>query len=131
MKILTSIFNKSVEEKPLIYPFGSDECSKFLRDNYKDSIDETLILKEEFYEKLVEYDSIIKSIKMLEANKKEIEHLMQNEMKNYENAFCKDRKITWKKVVKNSVDTKKLKLENEDLVNKYMKTTTSRIFKIK
>ena len=51
-------------------------------------------------------------------------------MKEYETAFCKERKITWKTINKNSLDSKKLKLDNPDLANKYLKTNKVRVFKV-
>ena len=51
-------------------------------------------------------------------------------MKEYETAFCKERKITWKTISKNSLDSKKLKLDNPDLANKYLKTNKVRVFKV-
>lgn len=52
------------------------------------------------------------------------------QMKEYEVAYLGDRKITWKKQVRNTVDTKRLKKEHPEIVEKYMKTTTSRVFRI-
>lgn len=52
-------------------------------------------------------------------------------MKEYETAFCKDRKITWKKVIKNSIDTKKLKIDYPEIIKNYTKTSTSRTFRMK
>ena len=52
------------------------------------------------------------------------------QMKEYEVSYLGDRKITWKKQVRNTVDTKRLKKEHPEIVEKYMKTTTSRVFRI-
>ena len=51
-------------------------------------------------------------------------------MKNYEIAYVGDRKITWKKQERNSIDTTRLKKEHPEIVAGYMKTTTSRVLKI-
>ena len=131
MRKLTDIINKVKDKKETNLPYGSDECGKFLKSTYKNSVNETVFLNEELYEKFVEYDEIVDSIGKLEIKKKMIEHMLQSEMKFNEMAFCKERKVTWKSVVKNTVDTKKLKAEYPELVEGYMKSSTSRMFKIK
>ena len=128
MGMLKNFFNKSINENT--YPFGTKECGKFLKEAYKKSVDETLILKEEIYATLEQYDEIVDNISRLEFKKTYIEHFLQNEMKEYETAFCKERKITWKTISKSSLDSKKLKLDNPDLANKYLKTNKVRVFKV-
>ena len=130
MKILTDIINKN-KSREMVYPFGSDECDKYLKERYKNSKEENVLINENLYEKLQEYDDIISNINKLESRKKVIEHIMKHEMKEYETAFCIDRKITWKKVTKNSIDTKKLKTDYPNIVKEYMKVSSSRVFKIK
>lgn len=130
MKRISSIFKaKGINENTL--PFGSDECGKFLRDTYKDSVDEVTIMNDDIYKNLTEYDDIISDISKLETRKKYIEHLLQSEMKEYEIGFCRERKITWKSVSKSSVDTKSLKKDYPDIIKDYVKTSKSRVFKVK
>lgn len=131
MKRFVDIFksnNKDLNNCQL--PFGSDDCGKFLRQTYKNSINETIILDESLYEYIEEYDEILSSISKLESQKKVIEHKIQSNLREYEIGFCKERKITWKSVTKTSVDTKKLREELPEIVDKYLKTTTSRVFRI-
>lgn len=131
MKRFVDIFksNKEVEEN-FNLPFGSEDCGKFLRKTYKNSINETTILDESLYESIKEYDEINREISSLESRKKIIEHKLQSELKEYEIGFCKERKVTWKSVTKTSVDTKRLREELPEVVNSYLKTTTSRVFRI-
>lgn len=131
MKMFTNIINKNKDAKELNFPFGSRECGNFLKENYKESIDDTILLSEDLYSNLLEYDEIIDNLSKLEGKKKVIEHKLQNEMKEYENAFCIDRKITWKKVTKNNIDSKKLKEDYPDIVSNYIKVSSNRVFKIK
>ena len=111
-------------------PFGSDECGKFLRSTYKYSIDEVTILPDNMYEHLEEFDYLVSEINKLETMKKSIEHRLQNEMKNSDTGFCKDRKITWKTVEKTSLDSKKIKAEMPEIYDQYAKTTRSRVFRV-
>lgn len=131
MKLFTNIISKNKRQEIEKYPYGSDEFGKYLKEAYTDSVDEITTLEEDLYEKIQDYDEIVYIMSELEKKKKVIEHMFKDEIKNYETAFCKDRKITWKKVIKNTVDTKKLKEDYPDIVNSYIKSTTSRVFKIK
>ena len=131
MKRFVDIFKSDKEgSNNSSLPFGSDDCGKFLRSTYKNSISETTILDESLYESIKEYDKISSEISSLESRKKVIEHRLQSELKEYEIGFCKERKITWKNVTKTSVDTKRLKQELPEVVNDYLKTTTIRVFRI-
>ena len=131
MKRFVDIFKSDKEgSNNSSLPFGSEDCGKFLRSTYKNSINETTILDESLYESIKEYDKISSEISSLESRKKVIEHRLQSELKEYEIGFCKERKITWKSVTKTSVDTKRLKQELPEVINDYLKTTTSRVFRI-
>ena len=103
---------------------------KFLRKTYANSINETVILDESLYECIEAYDEIVSSISKLESRKKVIEHKLQSNLKEYEIGFCKERKITWKSVTKTSVDTKKLREDIPEVIDGYLKTSTSRVFRI-
>ncbi|MDB8791570.1 hypothetical protein PN398_12625 [Romboutsia sp. 1001216sp1] len=129
MRKITDFIKK--KEKEVNLPFGSDECGKFLKETYKDTLNEVVVLDDGLYEKIEHYNSIVDNINKLEKEKKTIEHIIQSEMREYETAFCKDRKITWKKVIKNSIDTKKLKIDYPEIIKNYTKTSTSRTFRMK
>ena len=76
------------------------------------------------------YDEVVKLYKNLEKDKKTIEQYIKLQMKEYEIAYSGERKITWKTQERNTIDTTKLKQEHPEIVAQYMKTTTSRVFKI-
>ena len=59
------------------------------------------------------------------------EHRIMSLMKENEIAYVISRKITWKKSVRISLDTKSLKEEEPEIYNKYSKISSSRMFKIK
>ena len=79
---------------------------------------------------LERYDEVVKIYKDFEKEKKAIEQYLKLQMQNYEIAYVGDRKITWKKQERNSIDTTRLKKEHPEIVAGYMKTTTSRVLKI-
>jgi len=110
--------------------FGSEECGKFLRKVYADSVDDFVILDDSMYEYIEEYDYLVSEINKLEVMKKAIEHRLQSEMKECGIGFCKERKFTWKSVEKNSLDSKKLKIDLPEVYDKYVKKSRSRVFRM-
>ena len=67
----------------------------------------------------------------VKAEKEVIEQTIMALMKENETAYVKDRKVTWKKSVRVSIDAKRLKEEEPQIYEKYSKVVSSRIFKIK
>lgn len=129
MEIEAMFWDKCVLGDNIPVADGSLDYSKVLQEFYKDSKDEELILFEE-ESVLNRYDEIVELYKDLDLEKKKIEQYLQEQMKEYEIAFIGDRRITWKKQERNSIDTKRLKAELPEVAEKYMKTTTSRVFRI-
>ena len=82
-------------------------------------------------EKLLDrYDEITAIYKEIEVERKKIEQYIQVQMKEYEVGFIGDRRITWKKQSRNTIDTKKLKKEYPEIAAECMKTTTYRVFRL-
>lgn len=110
-------------------PDGSEDYSRFLKNKYKNPKNESIILfmKEE---KINRYDEVLKLIKELDLEKKYIEQVIQNEMGDYEVAFVGDRKITWKNQSRSSFDSKRFRAEFPEIASEYVKTTTSRVFRM-
>ena len=129
MKLEEMFWNNCILGDKLPMPDGSNDYSKTLDILYKDSKEEELILFEA--ESILErYDEVVKLYKDFEKEKKAIEQYLKLQMQNYEIAYVGDRKITWKKQVRNTIDTTRLKKEHPEIVAGYMKTTTSRVLKI-
>lgn len=129
MKLEKMFWEKCVLGDNIPIPDGSDDYSKVLKNLYKESKEEEIILFEkENY--LNRYDDVVGLIKELDSEKKAIEQYIQSQMKEYEIAYIGNRKISWKKQSKNILDSKRFKKEHPDLAKKYMKTTTSRVFRI-
>ncbi len=129
MELEKMFWNKCVLGGELPMPDGSDDYSKVLQKFYKRSKNEEVVLFEEA-SLMSRYDEIVELLKEVDKEKKTIEQYIQSQMKEYEIAFIGDRKITWKAQNRSSLDTKKLKKEHPELAEKYMKTTTSRVFRI-
>ena len=112
-------------------PVGSDDYANMLKKKYSDTISEIVILSDELYDSITRRDKIMDSIAKLKAEKEVIEQTIMALMKENEIAYVKDRKITWKKSVRVSIDAKRLKEEEPQIYEKYSKVVSSRIFKIK
>ena len=129
MELEAMFWDKCVLGNNIPAPDGSMDYSKVLQEYYKDSKDEELILFEE-ESVLNRYDEVVELYRDLELEKKKIEQHLQNQMQEYEVAFIGDRRISWKQQERKSIDTKRLKSELPEIADKYMKTTTSRVFRI-
>ena len=129
MKLEEMFWNNCILGDDFPMPDGSSDYSKTLDILYKNSKQEELILFEA--ESILErYDEVVKIYKDFEKEKKAIEQYLKLQMQNYEIAYVGDRKITWKKQERNTIDTTRLKKEHPEIVAKFMKTTTSRVLKI-
>lgn len=127
---MKKVLRKNKENK-IVVPMGSAEYGKLIREAYMDTVDEAVILSDDLEDSLSRYDEISSSISKLKSEKDMIEHSIMSLMKENEIAYVKSRKITWKKSVRISLDTKSLKEEEPEIYNKYSKISSSRMFKIK
>lgn len=127
---MKKVFKKNKENK-IEVPMGSAEYGKLIRETYMDTVDEAVILSDDLAESLSRYDEIVRSISKLKSEKDIIEHSIMSLMKENEIAYVKNRKITWKKSERTSLDTKSLKEEEPEIYKRYSKVSSSRMFKIK
>lgn len=110
-------------------PDGSDDCSEMIKKKYNISIPESLELASSYLDKLKRRDELEEFIKGMDKEKKQIDQEIQLQMKEFERAIVGDRVVTWKSQNRTGVDTSKLK--EDGLYEKYSKTSTSRVFKVK
>ena len=129
MKLEEMFWNNCILGDELPMPDGSNDYSKTLDNLYKDSKSEVLILFEA-EEILSRYDEVVRLYKDFEKEKKAIEQYLKLQMNEYEIAYVGDRKITWKTQERKTIDTTRLKKEHPEIVEKFTKTTTSRVLKI-
>ena len=127
---MKKVFGKNKGNK-IGAPVGSAEYGKLIREAYMDTVSEAVVLSDDLHDSLSRYDEIASSISKLKSEKDIIEHSIMTLMKENEIAYVKNRKITWKKSVRTSLDTKSLKEEEPEIYKKYSKISSSRMFKIK
>ena len=132
MQIERDFWENNIEKDVVPMPDGSDAYSEYLKKKYDKSNGQVieLHLLENGVNKLNRYDEIVADIKVLESEKKLIEQEIQFHMEEFEVAKIGDRKVTWKSSSRNTIDSKKLKAEIPDIAQQYMKTSTSRIFRV-
>ena len=129
MNLERAFWDKCVLGDNLPMPDGTNDYSKVLQELYKDSKSEELILFEK-EDIMGRYDELCEVLKECDKEKKTIEQYLQMQMKDYEIAYLGDRKISWKKQSRSSLDTKKLKEDYPEIVEGYIKTTNTRVFKV-
>lgn len=132
MQIEKDFWENNIEKDVVPMPDGSDAYSEYLKKKYDKSNGQVieLHLLENGVNKLNRYDEIVADIKVLESEKKLIEQEIQLHMEEFEVAKIGDRKVTWKTSSRNTIDSKKLKAEMPDIAQQYMKTSTSRTFRV-
>ena len=132
MQIEKDFWENNIEKDVVPMPDGSDAYSEYLKKKYDKSNGQVieLHLLENGVNKLNRYDEIVTDIKALESEKKLIEQEIQLYMEEFEVAKIGDRKVTWKSSSRNTIDSKKLKAEMPDIAQQYMKTSTSRTFRV-
>ena len=132
MQIEKDFWENNIEKDVVPMPDGSDAYSEYLKKKYDKSNGQVieLHLLENGVDKLNRYDEIVTDIKALESEKKLIEQEIQFHMEEFEIAKIGDRKVTWKSSSRNTIDSKKLKAEMPDIAQQYMKTSTSRTFRV-
>lgn len=127
---MKKVLSRSKSNK-MVAPVGSVEFGKYIRETYMDTVSEAVVLSDDLDESLTRYDEIVTTISKLKSEKDVIEHTIMALMKENETAYVKNRKITWKKTSRSSIDSKRLKEEEPDIYEKYCKVSSSRMFKIR
>lgn len=115
----------------IIAPRGTLEFEKEIKEKCSNTTSDVKILEDSLYDSVLRHDEINDIINKLKVEKYIIEHTIMESMLHHENAYIKERKITWKSSVRSNIDTKRLKAEEPDVYNRYMRQVNTRIFKIK
>src|SRR5690606_13048715 len=111
---------------------GSEASVDLLKVLYPQSEPQTEIhLPEEAETLITLLDEIEPQIKELETKKKEAEIRLKDMLREYESGWVGERRVDWKTVYTNRVDTKRLKAEKPDVYKQFVTESTSRRFKVK
>lgn len=131
IKIESDFWNHHVMQGIMPEPDGSRACDEILSRYYpKACMKETLELPD-YKEKLQRRKDLVEIIERMEKEKNQIEQEIKAEMGEFEQAVCDDYRISWTNVSSARIDTKRLKLEEPELYQKYLNESSSRRFQIK
>lgn len=107
-------------------PDGSEATTEYFNKKFSDSDGTTIELPEEVLAICDEYDRISSELKALETAKDAVSNQLKSYLKEAEIGTVGDRKITWKQIFKNTVDTKKLKTEKPEIYTSYLTQSSYR-----
>lgn len=111
---------------------GSESCTNMLNRLYKSSKEGSeIILPDEFQKLIDEYNSNKDQEAYYSEKKNECVNKLKSLMEDNEVAIINNSKITWKSNVSERIDSKKLKEEQPEIYNKYLKKVNMRRFIIK
>ena len=109
-------------------PDGSEATTRYFNERFRNSNGETIELPDEVLPVCEEYDNLTRQIKELESAKNAAANQLKSYLGEAEAGTVGDRKITWKSVSKNSVDTKRLKSEHPDIYTDCLTQSSYRRF---
>lgn len=111
-------------------PDGSKIADSVIAEYFKDSIAETIPLTG-FNDKIKRRQELDKLIGKMENEKKQIDQELKLYLGEAEIAENEQYRVSWKMVVSNRLDEKRLKEEQPDIYSRYRKSTQSRRFTVK
>ena len=101
-------------------PDGSDATTEYLNQKYAVSNGKTIDLPQEAIAICEEYERLANQLKEVENAKNSAANQIKNYMKEAEVGRVGNKCISWKQIVKSTVDTKKLKEEQPELYSNYL-----------
>lgn len=111
---------------------GSSAAEKYLKERYKEvEENKSVELGFEYKDKVKTYLEMKEQLKGFEIKVKELENQIKFEIGNAEYAYAPGYSLSWKKILSNRVDSKKLKAEYPEVYEKVVKESISRKFNVK
>ncbi len=107
-------------------PDGSEATTNYFNSRFSKSNGETIALPEEALPVCMEYDRLSEEMKKLEKAKNAAANQLKSYLKEAEAGTVGGRKVTWKLISKNTVDTKRLKSEKPEVYNSFLKDSSYR-----
>lgn len=112
-------------------PDGSEICDEILNKYFNVARKESAVELQGFDEKLKRREEVLMLKDKLEREQKQIEQEIKLFMQDSELAYSDSYKISWSNVDTARIDTKRMKEEEPELYQKFLKVTSSRRFTIK
>lgn len=110
---------------------GSDAAKKFLSESFPEAIErQTLDLGEVGAALIDQYDDICEQESYVKEMKQYIENQLKSLLKDSEIGVAGARKVTWKNYSARRLDTKRLKVNEPEIYEKYSQETRARRFSV-
>lgn len=110
-------------------PDGSEATTRYLNERYED-LGAQVELPDEVLSICEEYDNLSEQIKQLKSEKDAVANQIKTYLKDASVGIVGERKITWKAVVKNGLDIKRLKSEKPEIYEDYKTESQYRKFSV-
>ena len=110
-------------------PDGSEATTRYLNERYED-LGAQVELPDEVLSICEEYDNLLEQIKQLKSEKDAVANQIKTYLKDASVGIVGERKITWKAVVKNGLDIKRLKSEKPEIYEDYKTESQYRKFSV-
>lgn len=107
-------------------PDGSEATTNYFNSKFSKSNGKTIELPEEALSICMEYERLSDELKKLEEAKSATMNQLKSYLKEAEIGTVGDRKVTWKMVNKNTVDTARLKSERPEIYSNFLKDSSYR-----
>ena len=120
-----------VEKRIMPEPDGSEICDEILNKYFHMARKESAIELQGFDEKLKRREEVLMLKDKLEKEQKQIEQEIKLFMQDSELAYNDSYRVSWSNVDTSRIDTKRMKEEEPELYQKFLKVTSSRRFTIK
>jgi len=125
-------FWKLVEEKTPPALDGSSAAEKYLKERFKDVQEGTKVALDSKHKEMIEeYLNLKEQIKELEQETKALENSLKLKIGDNEAGYIDNFLVNWKGYSRTSIDSKKLKEEQPEIYDKYLKKSKYRKFEIK
>lgn len=131
ISIEKQFWNNHVEKRIMPEPDGSEICDEILDKYFHVARKESAVELQGFDEKLKRREEVLMLKDKLEKEQKQIEQEIKLFMQDSELAYSDSYKVSWSNVDTARIDAKRMKEEEPELYQKFLKVTSSRRFTIK
>lgn len=131
IKVEEEFWNRHVIPGIMPAPDGSKACDEVLERCFGKAQRGPAVRLVGFDERLARRDMLLRQIKELEREQKQIDQEIKLYMKECETAFSDRYRITWKNVESARLDSARMKEERPDIYRDFLNVTASRRFTVK
>lgn len=131
ISIEKQFWKNHVEKRIMPEPDGSEICDEILNKYFHVARKESAVELQGFDEKLKRREEVLMLKDKLEKEQKQIEQEIKLFMQDSELAYSDSYRVSWSNVDTSRIDTKRMKEEEPELYQKFLKVTSSRRFTIK